>query len=247
MDNWYERSFGEDYIRVYKHRDRQGAADEVRSMVGWLKLPVGSRILDLCCGAGRHAIPLAKAGYRVTGVDLSPVLLREGRNADKGRKITWVQSDMRRLPEDVIFSGHFDAVTNLFTSFGYFEEDEEQIKVLGQMKRALKPDGRFVMDLLNDGYVRKYLVPHSTREIDGIIITENRRIEHGFVFKEIDIQEGNAPARKYRERVKLYPLSMMINMLEESGLIVDQVYGDYEESRYEERESPRMIMVGHSR
>ncbi|RAU90976.1 bifunctional 2-polyprenyl-6-hydroxyphenol methylase/3-demethylubiquinol 3-O-methyltransferase UbiG, partial [Paenibacillus sp. YN15] len=121
MAAWYEESFGEDYLLVYKHRDLHGAQVEVKRMANWLRLPAGSRILDLCCGMGRHSVALADEGYRVTGLDLSKVLLAEARKLDNSGRITWVEGDMRRLPLD----GPFDAVVNLFTSFGYFEEEQE--------------------------------------------------------------------------------------------------------------------------
>ncbi|MGZ7440039.1 class I SAM-dependent methyltransferase [Paenibacillus sp. TH7-28] len=104
---WYEKSFGEDYLLVYKHRNQQEADRFVQKVMDWLKLPPGSRILDLCCGAGRHALALADAGYRVTGADLSPVLLRKAKEADSGGCVRWVEADMRALPEDSTFTECF--------------------------------------------------------------------------------------------------------------------------------------------
>ncbi len=244
MTDWYERSFGDDYLRIYRHRDRHEAVHQVKMMIDWLNLPNGSHVLDLCCGAGRHALALAEAGFRMTGVDLSSRLLSEARETDKGRLVTWIESDMRRLPDEVTLQGNFDAVVNLFTSFGYFEEDEEQIKVLRQIQKALKPQGRFIIDLLNEGYVREHLVAYSEREVDGVSISETRRLMNGFVVKEIHIEEDGAPFRRYWERVKLYTLPAMINMLKGVGLRIDQVYGDYQENVYHARQSPRMIVVG---
>ncbi|WP_337588938.1 class I SAM-dependent methyltransferase [Gorillibacterium massiliense] len=116
MERWYERSFGRDYLLVYKHRDFQRAQAEVHEMVRWLSLKPGVEVLDLCCGMGRHSMALADAGYQVTGVDLSDVLLAEARRLDPAGRMKWVKGDMRRIP----LSGPFDAVVNLFTSFGYF-------------------------------------------------------------------------------------------------------------------------------
>lgn len=244
MSDWYEKSFGDDYLRIYRHRDRHEAVHQIKIMIDWLNLPEGSRVLDLCCGAGRHALALAEAGFRMTGIDLSARLLSEAREADQDRQVTWIESDMRRLPEEVTLQGKFDAVVNLFTSFGYFEEDEEQLNVLRQIQRVLKPRGRFMIDLLNEGYVRENLIAYSEREVDGVSISETRRLMNGFVVKEIHIEEAGAPIRRYWERVKLYTLPAMENMLKEAGLRIDQVYGDYEENVYDARQSPRMIVVG---
>lgn len=89
MTEWYEKSFGEDYLVVYKHRDFGGARKEVERMISWLGLPPGSKVLDLCCGMGRHSLALAEAGYEVTGVDLSEVLLREARSQTGAEQVTW--------------------------------------------------------------------------------------------------------------------------------------------------------------
>ncbi len=244
LNSWYEESFGEDYMLVYRHRDMQGAAVEVRKMITWLKLPDQSHVLDLCCGMGRHALALAEAGYRVTGVDLSPVLLKEARAFDMNNRIRWIESDMRLLPNDEMFIAGFDVVVNLFTSFGYFEEDGEQLKVLRQIRRALKPGGRFIIDYMNAWYTVDHLVPISERKVEENVILESRVIQDGFVTKEIIVQGPGRPARRYTERVKLYTLDTLIVLLNEAGLAIDDVYGNYDEAIYDVRQSPRMIMVG---
>lgn len=244
MKDWYEKSFGEDYLLVYKHRDLEGATREVKTMISWLKLPAGAKVLDLCCGTGRHSMALSDAGYSVTGVDLSEVLLREARKQDQAGKVTWDQADMRSLH----LKGGFDAVLNLFTSFGYFREDGEQLKVLREIQRMLKPGGRFIIDFMNSPHVRMNLVPESEREVEGQQIVEKRRIDNNFVLKDIFITDfqGQHGERQYHERVKLYTCAQLRQMLEESGLVTDDVYGGYnEEVEYDEALSKRMIFVGH--
>lgn len=242
MTEWYEESFGEDYLLVYKHRDIQGALHEVQKMVSWLHLPDGAKVLDLCCGMGRHSLALSDEGYRVTGVDLSDVLLEEAKDLDEEKAVTWISSDMRRLPVE---DREYDAVLNLFTSFGYFTKDEEHIKVLMEIYRVLKPNGRFIIDFLNPSYVEQTLVPESHRESEGQRIKERRQIENGYVKKEIIITDlhGGEP-RHYHERVKLYTFDEFKAMVEEAGLCIDQVHGSYEEDEYEAKTSPRMIFVG---
>ncbi|MFM1655748.1 class I SAM-dependent methyltransferase [Brevibacillus sp. B_LB10_24] len=243
--NWYEKSFGEDYLLVYKHRNQHEADRFVQRVIEWLELPSGSRILDLCCGAGRHALGLANAGYRVTGVDLSSVLLQKAKEADSSGCVRWVEADMRALPQDGTLTNSFDAVVNLFTSFGYFETDREQLDVLKQIWMALKPGGRFVLDVLNAGYVQDHLVPFSQRKENGVVISESRVIQNGFVIKEIKVEEGGSRPRFYTERVKLYSPQDMENMLKETGFLLDVMSGSYDGEAYDERRSPRMIMLGH--
>ncbi|MFL1674686.1 class I SAM-dependent methyltransferase [Paenibacillus thiaminolyticus] len=242
MTEWYERSFGRDYLLVYRHRDFQGATQEVHGMMEWLRLSASASILDLCCGMGRHALALAEAGYRVTGVDLSEVLLEEAMAHDTRGQVKFLRGDMRELPVD----GPFDAVVNLFTSFGYFTDNEDNARVFQEIHRVLKPQGRFIVDFLNPSYVRQHLVPHSEREDGGTRIEERRRIENGFVKKAITLTDASGgEQREYEERVRLYELADFRNMMDEAGLVIDQVHGSYDGAAYEEEQSKRMIMVGH--
>lgn len=241
MSDWYRKSFGDDYLLVYKHRDLQGAYDEVKKMMGWLRLPPDSTVLDLCCGMGRHSMALHDFGYKVTGVDLSEVLLAEARKLNASEQVRFLQGDMREVPLDETF----DAVVNLFTSFGYFEDDEENVKVLRQIYRLLKADGKFIIDFLNPDYVKANLVPFSSRTEGGTTIEESRKIEDGFVRKAIAVKERDAEERTYLEQVKLYSLESFLDMLVRSGLEAERVYGDYNATPYDRAGSKRMIFVGH--
>ncbi len=244
MSGWYEKSFGEDYLLVYQHRDYTGAALEVQAMSKWLHLPAGASILDLCCGMGRHSLALAQLGYQVTGVDLSDVLLDTAMQADTEQQVRWLKGDMRQVP----LTEPFDAVVNLFTSFGYFDQDEANIRVLREIDRLLRPGGRFLIDYLNPSYVRRHLVPASKRMSEDTHIHEARRIEDGFVRKDITIIGSDQRIRSYTEQVRLYERSDFERMLSaHTELAVDHVYGAYDGSAYSATESPRLIMVGTKR
>ncbi|CAG7647915.1 class I SAM-dependent methyltransferase [Paenibacillus allorhizosphaerae] len=241
MSEWYEKSFGDDYLLVYKHRDLQGAYEEVRSMMEWLELPEGAEVLDLCCGMGRHSMALNSFGFKVTGVDLSEVLLAEARRLDTDGEVNWVHGDMRDVP----LAGPFAAVVNLFTSFGYFDADAENERVLREMYRLLVPGGRFIIDYLNPEFVKASVVPHSERRDGNLRIVEDRRIEDGFVRKRIVLQgDGEAEQRVYDEQVKLLGREWFQSHLNETGLAVDAVYGCYDASPYEPATSKRLILVG---
>ncbi|MBC8079715.1 MAG: methyltransferase domain-containing protein [Gorillibacterium sp.] len=240
MEAWYEKSFGQDYLLVYKHRDMQGAQAEVHKMVEWLQLEKGADVLDLCCGMGRHSLSLTDLGYKITGIDLSDVLLAEARRLDKKGQVTWVKGDMRRIP----LTGPFDAVVNLFTSFGYFDNDEENGAVLREIARLLRIGGRFILDYLNAEDVIRHLVPNSERRDGDIVIQESRSIEEGCVRKRIVLVEPGKPDRNYLEQVRLYKLADFRRLLVGTGLRLDHVYGSYNGDTFTEDASKRLILVG---
>ena len=145
---WYERFFGDNYLDVYGHQlSAEGAEHEVRFVERALALKAGESLLDLCCGPGRHALLLAQRGLRVTALDLSqPYLEAAAAEAQRRRiEIETVRADMRAPG----FDGRFDAVINMFSSFGYLESEAEDAKVLRGVAAALRPGGRALFDLIN--------------------------------------------------------------------------------------------------
>lgn len=248
MKPWYEQSFGSDYMLVYKHRNWENAAKEVCQMISWLGLSEGAQVVDIGCGMGRHALALASFGYSVTGIDLSPSLLEEARRHDIEGAVKWEQGDMRELPFE---AGTFDATVNFFTSFGYFSYEDDNVKVLRNIRKVLRPNGSFLIDFLNPVYVEQTLVPRSERrdEDTGLVIQELRSIADDWVQKEITVfhpQSKEAP-REYLERVKLYKLDWFKTHLASCGLVLEQLYGNYDGSPYESSISPRMIMAGRAK
>lgn len=239
MPQWYEESFGKDYLLVYKHRNQQDASREVEQAAKWLALTENDLILDLCCGMGRHTISLAKRGYQVVGLDLSGVLLEKAIEKSNGLAIPFIQADMRNLP---LMNNSFDVVLNLFTSFGYFRDDQDNERVLAEMARILRPEGRFLIDFLNRNSVIATLVPESKREVDGIRIKEKRWIEGDFVCKTIDIEDEQG-TRTYQERVKMYDLDHLISMLEKHSLKVKEIFANFDGEPYHP-DGERVIIKG---
>lgn len=237
-DAWFEQSFREDYLLVYQHRDENSADQEIANLLNHLPIKPSGRVLDLCCGSGRHSRAFARRGYEVVGVDLSPVLLELAKEQNTYDNATFYQHDMRKIP----FENEFDIVVNLFTSFGYFNSDKENELVISNMAKALIPGGEVLIDYLNPAYVEANLVPKSEREMDGLYIQEKRWIEDGYVKKRISVTdaENNQP-REYLEQVRLYELNEMRNMLVNAGFGHIQVFGDYLFQPYKGQESPRMI------
>lgn len=235
---WFERSFREDYILVYQHRSETSADQEVANLLTHLPIRSTGRVLDLCCGSGRHSRALARRGYDVVGVDLSLVLLALANERKSNSNLSFYQYDMRKIP----FENEFDIVVNLFTSFGYFSSDEENATVVRNMARALKTNGQAVIDYLNPAYVRAHLVPNSVREVGGLYIEEKRWIEDGFVKKQIVVNDVEvAEPRQYLEQVRLFEADEMIAMLTQAGFSEIQLFGDYTYAPYVGAQSQRMI------
>ncbi|WP_337099590.1 class I SAM-dependent methyltransferase [Paenibacillus sp. YIM B09110] len=248
MKPWYETSFGNDYMLVYKHRDMEAARKEIERMITLLGLPQGAKVLDIGCGMGRHSVALSDLGFAVTGVDLSDDLLEEARRHDAYGEVEWIHGDMRELPFE---DGSFDATVNLFTSFGYFARESDNVGVLRNIRRVLRPGGLCLIDFLNPNYVAEHLVPHSVREDEeeGVRIDEVRTIDGDWVKKEITItelvvKEGKDAKRQYMERVRLYELDWFREHFASSGLELIGVYGNYDGTPYREADSNRLVMIG---
>jgi ubiquinone/menaquinone biosynthesis C-methylase UbiE len=150
---WFEEWFGEDYLQLYPHRDDADADRAVALICRTVRLQPGWRVLDVACGAGRHARAFVAAGARCVGLDLSATLLRLARQVTDA---PLVRADMRQL---AIRPASMDLTVNLFTSFGYFERDAEHTAALEEMVSTVRPGGWFVIDFLNPAAVRRRLVP----------------------------------------------------------------------------------------
>ncbi len=241
--SWYDEWFDDEYVQVYGHRDLAEARRDVAFAERVLALDASQRILDLCCGNGRHLSALCEKGYtRLVGVDLSLSLLRIAQTSIARRAcLTQVlQADMRRLP----FREGFDAVLNLFTSFGYFETDEENQQVLRSMRGALRPGGRFILDYLNADRVARTLQPRTERIIENRRVIETRILDAQArrINKKIEIHTSGG-VKHYEESVQLYTLQEMQQLFSQASLEVTATYGDFD-GRPIDATVPRMIFVG---
>lgn len=237
MNAWYEEHFQTDYIKIYQHRDSE-AGSELKNLLELIPWKNGQSVLDLCCGYGRHSRYLAQLGWRVTGVDLSAPLLQEAIHLSLNMPIQYMRCDMRKIP----FYKEMDLVINMFTSFGYFDSDEENEKVIEGVSHSLKDGGYFIMDYLNPTFVEENLIPFSREEVGSVELIQYRKVEEGHIHKKITIKSGN-DEKRYEEVIKLYHLEKMLSMLNAHGLVVQNILGDYDASRFNSRQSPRMIFI----
>lgn len=239
--DWYAHSFGALYPILYAHRSPEEARQQAAFAAEQLRITAGDRLLDLCCGNGRHLGALARYTQRLVGIDYSPELLFIAR-AQLPPPARLVRGDMRSLP----FENAFDALTNFFTSFGYFQAEAENAQVPVQMAQALRPGGRFFMDYVNPDHLKRTLVPHSERTAEGFHVTEDRWIDLDTrrVNKRTRIRRGQEPERVFGESVRLYSQNEITVLLENAGLEIDAMFGDHE-GRPVAPEYARMIVVGH--
>jgi len=228
--NWYETAFRKQYLDLYYHRNEEAAQGEAAFAARALGLQAGSRVLDVACGAGRHARALKEIGHRVIGIDLSRDLLAEARD------VSCVRGDMRRLP----FRGAFDAATSFFTSFGYFDDDGNRA-TMESVAGAIRSGGVFFLDFLNAIAVVTRLVPKSEEEREGRTYRIARRIEGGRVVKDVVIEEEGL-TMSYRESVRLYHHHDLIGLLKAAGLNPLAAYGAYD-GRDFTTDAPRCILV----
>jgi SAM-dependent methyltransferase len=237
--DWFEEWFGEDYLRIYQHHDETEAEHVVELIAGFLEGRPITSVLDLGCGAGRHSRALCERWWTV-GLDLSAALLRIARR--EMRDDPYVRADMRELP---FAPGSFDLVVNLFTSFGYFEDDAENERVLVCVGSSLREGGTFVIDFLNASEVRTDLVPYDERVENGITIEQTRTItpDDRFVEKTIRLRERG---KEYFERVRLLTAKDLQRMLGAAGFDIVRRIGDYTGAEWSEH-SPRTILFARRR
>jgi cyclopropane fatty-acyl-phospholipid synthase-like methyltransferase len=236
---WYKEWFdSEDYLKVYSHRDEAEAEILVDLIVKNINLEPQSSLLDMACGAGRHAVVFAKMGFNVTAVDLSQRLLSEAKkNAFNAEVIIdFVLSDIM----DYKVSKKFDLAVNLFTSIGYFEDDEENYAVIKKAYNMLNESGYFILDYFNKDFLMKNLIPTSVLSVNGLKIIQDRSIKGKRVVKKIII-EKNGLIEEFYESVRLYSYEEMWNIINETGFTVIKIFGDFNGNEYEKETSPRLI------
>jgi len=244
MAQWYREFFDDLYLRVYQPLEApEQVRREVDFIVKALDLPAGAKVLDLCCGQGRHSLELARRGFQVVGVDLSEALLYAARKRAESEdlSVTFLHCDMREID----FADEFDAVINMFTSFGYLESEAEDEKVLGKVAQALKSGGKFLLDVVNrDRLVRDFQAREWHAADEGWLVLEERTFDHLSGRMETCWVCVARDGVRYERlsSVRLYTTSELRTMLERAGLKVTNLFGDYDGSPYS-WDSQRLIVV----
>jgi SAM-dependent methyltransferase len=252
---WWRAAFDADHGLMHLHEQPADSTPvQVELLRRALGLDAGARVLDLACGTGRHAVSLAAAGYAVTAVDLSDDYLSEARRraADLGVDVEFVKADVRDLGE--LQAQSFDAAACMYTSFGYFYDERDNLAVASEVRRVLAPGGSLLVDVINrDWFVRRHhpseFVPAQEafvlRDFD---VTDDGVVLHQNVFDPFTSRlrwTCRRPGGEERTVVdyRMYSLHELWHLLGAAGLPGAAVYGDYDGSPYDLL-CRRLIVVG---
>lgn len=218
MTAWWETAFGAHYGTVYAHRSDEAAQAEVAGLLPGLRA-AGGLVCDACCGNGRHLAAMRGAGLRAVGFDFSGNLVTEAiaRPATRGRVL---RADVRA---PALRPGSFDAVTLLFTAFGYFDDATNAI-ALAAVVALVRPGGVLVIDLPHAKRLRDRLVPESRRERDGTAVHERRRLEGALVVKDVEIRRAGSTIATWQERVRLYEDAEVADLARRCGAAVTEIW-----------------------
>lgn len=244
QEAWYESFFGTDYFEIYGHLfTPEGTSAQVDGIISLLGLAPGARILDLACGHGRHSIPLSLRGFDVTGYDLSEVFLeRAGADAEaQGTRVKWIQGDMRELR----FDREFDAVVNVFTAFGYFDDPEDDLKTLHGVRAALRPGGRFLLETMHrDSLTARFDPSGFDRTPNGSIVLRERRwdLARDVIDETVTLIAPDGSRTEYTTSVRLRSLDEFIALLQAADLEPETWYGGLDGSALE-LSSRRLVLV----
>lgn len=239
---WFETWFDTPYYHIlYKNRDFAEAEKFITLLVNYLRIPENSKIIDLACGKGRHSVFLNKMGYEVLGLDLSKQSIEHNKKLENST-LQFAVHDMRQPIFPGLTEDKVDAVFNLFTSFGYFEDENDDRKVFESVAKVLKKDGFFVLDFLNAKWVEHTFVQEEQIQEGTINFLVKKKIENQHIIKDI-IFEDEGEQHHFYEKVKLHTLEAIKIYAEEFGLEQIEVFGDYHLSKFDHELSPRCINV----
>ncbi|MDP4264207.1 MAG: methyltransferase domain-containing protein [Bacteroidota bacterium] len=234
--DWFDSPF---YHKLYFERDEKEAEAFIHKLVAHLRLKPGSRVLDVACGKGRHSKILARLGFDVIGIDLSPSSIEYARQFETDN-LHFFLHDMR-LP---FWVNYFDHAFNFFTSFGYFRTRREHDAAIRTIASSLKPGGTLVIDYLNTHYAEDHLLPGLTKYLNGTTYDIRKWDDESHFYKTIKITDAslNEPL-EFTEKVTKFSPGDFNEMLSYRGMQVEELFGDYDLNGYDVRKTPRLIIV----
>lgn len=235
--HWYADWFDTPYYHIlYKNRDYREAQQFINKLVEYLQLPKQAEVLDIACGRGRHSVFLNKLGFKVTGIDLSRNNIAHAKQFENDRLQFKVHDMCQPMPHE------YDAVFNLFTSFGYFDTDHENQKAIEAMKADMKKGACGVIDFMNCRREIKHLKPYHEVKVDHILFKIEKWHDEDYIYKKINFEDETGE-HIFVERVKILTLPDFKTFFSHAGLRLKSVFGNYELADFDEEQSQRLILV----
>ncbi len=235
--DWFTSWFNSPYYHIlYKNRDDKEAEAFIEKLCAHLNIPAKTHILDLACGAGRHARVLHKLGFNVSGCDLSSNSIDEAK-ANSDKELEFFVHDMRNpLPEK------YDAVFNLFTSIGYFCDLEDNLDVFESVFNGLNENGLFVIDFMNCNKIIRELKPRQELIVEGITFHIKKEVNDGRIVKTIAF-EDKGESYFFQEKVQALTYENFHDLLEKAGFTITEKLGSYQLDAFDIEQSDRLILI----
>ena len=229
--DWFDSTY---YHILYKNRDYNEARNFINNIIEYLEIIKGANVLDLACGIGRHSIYLEKIGFNVVGTDSSSNNIKKAK-INQNENLRFFKMEMI---EDTYKK--YDAIFNLFTSFGYVDDDYN-LKTIQNIERQLKEKGIVIIDFMNTLFVKKNLVKEETKVIDNVEFRILRRSDNKYIYKEIRFNDKKDFL--FQERVMNLSLNNFKSYLKKYNLKIIKLFGDYNLNKFDKNNSERLIMV----
>lgn len=232
--SWFDSPF---YHILYKNRDDEEAQQFISNLIQHIHLKKNAKVMDLACGKGRHARMLHQEGLRVLGVDLSPNSISAAKKIEQDG-LSFDVHDMR----EVYSNEKFEAIFNLFTSFGYFNDESDNIKMLESIHSMLNKDGLLIIDFMNASKVISNLVENEIKTVDDVQFTIKRTYDGKHIFKNISFNDGKQ-IQQHTERVQAVLLNDFKRLLHLNNFKILSIFGDFDLNHFDEENSDRLIII----
>ena len=236
--SWFAHWFDSPYYHIlYKNRDEKEAEFFIDNLISKLQLNKGSKLIDIACGKGRHATYFNKKGMDVVGIDLSENSIAVAKKMENSN-LQFSVHDMR----EVFQENHFDIATNLFTSFGYFEDAEDEQKTINAMAKNLNSGGILILDFLNAKKAIANLVEQEKKDVDGIIFNISKKFDGKHIIKNIAFSDKGKDYH-FQEKVKALSLAEFSVFIDTAGLKIIDIFGNYNLENFDATSSDRLILI----
>ena len=236
--NWFTNWFDSPYYHIlYENRDEKEAQVFIDNLIEKLQLKKSSKLIDIACGKGRHATYFNKKEMTVIGIDLSPNSIAYAKQ-NENNNLHFFVHDMREVYKE----NHFDIATNLFTSFGYFENKDDEHKAINAMAKNLKSNGILIIDFMNVKKVIANLISSEKKTINDITFNIKRSVQDNHIIKDIEIIIGNE-TQYFQEKVRAITLADFSAFFRNVGLNIIDIFGNYKLDDFDATISDRLILI----